>query len=73
MLAIVSPAKKMNFDEIKRPLVYTDPDFFSDTKKLVKSVRKLSHFDIQKLMNLSEPLTELNFNGLKPSNQNSHK
>ena len=65
MLAIVSPAKKMNFDEIKRPLVYTDPDFFSDTKKLVKSVRKLSHFDIQKLMNLSEPLTELNFQRFK--------
>ena len=70
MLAIVSPAKKMNFDEIKRPLVHTDPDFFSDAKKLVKSVRKLSHFDIQKLMNLSEPLTELNVQRFKSFKSN---
>jgi len=65
MLAIVSPAKKMNFDEIKRPVEYTNPDFFSDAKKLIKSARQLSHFDIQKLMNLSEPLTELNFQRFK--------
>ena len=65
MLALVSPAKKMDFEEIKRPLANTDPEFFSDTKKLVKSARKLSQFDIQKLMNLSEPLTELNFQRFK--------
>lgn len=65
MLAIVSPAKKMNFDEIERPLEHSDPDFFSDTKKLIKSARKLSHFDIQKLMSLSDTLTDLNFQRFK--------
>ena len=65
MLAIVSPAKKMDFGELKRTLAHTDPEFFSDTKKLIKSVRKLSQSDIKKLMSLSEPLTELNFQRFK--------
>ncbi len=65
MLAIVSPAKKMDFEELTRPLSVTDPDFFSDTKKLVKSARQLSQSEIQQLMNLSDDLSELNFQRFK--------
>ena len=42
MLALVSPAKKMDFEEIARPTPYTNPEFFSETKKLIKSARQLS-------------------------------
>jgi uncharacterized protein len=65
MLALVSPAKKMDFEDSTRPLPHTDPDFFSDTKKLVKSARQLSQSEIQQLMNLSESLSELNFKRFK--------
>ena len=65
MLALVSPAKKMDFEEIARPTPYTNPEFFSETKKLIKSARQLSQIDIQNLMNLSEPLGELNFKRFK--------
>ena len=47
MLALVSPAKKMNFDEIKRPLVYTDPDIFSAQSE--NTFRKLNLWTAQKV------------------------
>ena len=65
MLALVSPAKKMDFKELNRPLLHTSPDFFSDTTKLVKSAQKLSQLEIQTLMNLSDSLSELNFQRFK--------
>jgi len=65
MLALVSPAKKMDFEELTRPLPHTEPDFFPDTKSLVNSARKLSLADIQRLMNLSDTLSQLNFQRFK--------
>ena len=65
MLALVSPAKKMDFEELARPIPYTNPDFFSETKKLIKSARELSQADIQNLMNLSEPLGKLSYERFK--------
>ena len=65
MLALVSPAKKMDFEELARPMSTTDPDFFSDTKKLIKSARQLSQSDIQQLMKLSDSLSELNYQRFK--------
>ena len=70
MLAIVSPAKKMDFDELSRPLLSTDPDFFSDTKILVKTAQNLSQGQIQQLMSLSDPLAELNFERFKVFKKN---
>ncbi|MGY8998567.1 MAG: peroxide stress protein YaaA [Rhodospirillales bacterium] len=65
MLALVSPAKKMDFKEPARALLHTDPDFFSDTKKLIKAARQLSQSEIQQLMNLSDGLSELSFERFK--------
>jgi len=65
MLALLSPAKKMDFKEIDRPLLHTSPIFFSDTKKLIKSAKKLSQLEIQNLMNLSDSLSDLNFQRFK--------
>lgn len=65
MLALVSPAKKMDFEDLTRPVPHTDPDFFSDTKKLIKSARQLSQSELQQLMRLSDSLSELNYQRFK--------
>jgi uncharacterized protein len=65
MLAVVSPAKKMNFDDLDRPLSATEPAFLPDTKKLVAAARKLSRSDLQNLMKLSDSLADLNFQRFK--------
>jgi hypothetical protein len=65
MLAVVSPAKKMDFEKLSRPLPHTDPDFLGDTRHLVATARKLKKSDIQQLMNLSDDLTDLNYKRFK--------
>ncbi|MBT3559323.1 MAG: peroxide stress protein YaaA [Rhodospirillales bacterium] len=65
MLAVVSPAKKMNFDHLDRRLPSSEPEFLSDTKKLVTAARKLSRSDLQNLMKLSDSLAEVNFQRFK--------
>ncbi len=65
MLALVSPAKKMDFADLGRSLSYTEPDFPSDTRHLVARARKLKKSDIQQLMNLSDDLTDLNYQRFK--------
>lgn len=65
MLAVVSPAKKMNFNDLMRPLSATEPEFLSDTRKLVAAARKLNRSDLQNLMKLSDQLAELNFQRFK--------
>ena len=68
MLVLVSPAKKMDFGQLNSPLSHTSPDFFTDTKKLVKAAQKLSRSEIKKLMNLSDSLSELSFERFKSFN-----
>ena len=61
MLAIVSPAKKLDFSGLPRPLPHSTSDFAEDTRSLVKTARRLSRRKLRKLMNLSKPLAELNY------------
>tara|TARA_B100000315_G_scaffold250997_1_gene284888 strand:- start:342 stop:1127 length:786 start_codon:yes stop_codon:yes gene_type:complete len=65
MLALVSPAKKLDFEDLGRPLSHTEPDFLSDTRHLVARARKLKKSEIQQLMNLSDDLTDLNYKRFK--------
>lgn len=65
MLAIVSPAKKLDFEDLAAPLPYTQPDFLDRAKTLVGVAKKLSRADLSRLMKLSEQLTELNFQRFK--------
>ncbi len=65
MLAIVSPAKKMDFDPLDRSLPMSEPDFLDDTQLLVKSAKKLSKSELQRLMKLSDSLAELNYQRFK--------
>ncbi len=61
MLAIVSPAKKLDFIEMAAPIAHSQPDFLDRSKVLVKAAQKLSRAELSRLMKLSDKLTELNF------------
>ena len=65
MLAIVSPAKKLDFSPLERQLAHSVPEFTDDAVTLVESVRKLSRSELQNLMKLSDALTDLNFQRFK--------
>lgn len=65
MLVVVSPAKKLDFEPLVRPLGYSDPEFPDDTMELVESARKLSKSALQQLMKLSDNLAELNHQRFK--------
>ena len=60
MLILLSPAKTLDFETpapIKR---FSQPDFLSDTEKLVAQLRQLSAQQISSLMKISDKLGELN-------------
>ena len=60
MLAVLSPAKKLNFDPMADGFAESTPAFQGDANTLTKIARKLSVTDLQKLMKISEKLASLN-------------
>ena len=65
MLALVSPAKKLDFTELAAPMAHSQPDFLERSQVLIDAARKLSRADLSRLMKLSDQLTELNFQRFK--------
>lgn len=64
MLAVISPAKKLDFSESwQEPFAkaFSSPAFQADTEVLMETTRALSRSDIARLMNLSESLASLNY------------
>jgi cytoplasmic iron level regulating protein YaaA (DUF328/UPF0246 family) len=59
MLAVISPAKKMNFEPVEG-LGESTPDFVVDANTLAKHARKLSVSDLRAMMKISEDLATLN-------------
>ncbi len=60
MLALLSPAKKLNLDHAFDATVVSQPDFLDDTRELVPVVQQLTAPDLQDLMGISEALATLN-------------
>ncbi len=60
MLAVLSPAKKLNFEPLDEGFAETIPDFQADANRLAKIARKLSVADLRGLMKISEDLASLN-------------
>lgn len=60
MLILISPAKTLDFET--PPIInrFSQPDFLSDTKALVKQLQTLSVQEISSLMKISEKLAKLN-------------
>lgn len=65
MLALVSPAKKLDFTTLVSPIMHSQPDFLDRSQVLIKAARKLNRSDLSRLMKLSDKLTELNFQRFK--------
>ncbi len=60
MLTLLSPAKSLDFSPGGKSLPTSVPRFAHDTEMLMKRCKKLSVRRLRELMNLSEPLAELN-------------
>lgn len=61
MLALISPAKKLDFETDSTFDTHTQPVLLDRAEKLVVKVRQLSRVALARTMNLSDQLTELNY------------
>ena len=55
MLAVISPAKKLNFDTEAPPGKHSQPEFLEQSEVLVEMARGLSRKDLARTMKLSAP------------------
>lgn len=60
MILVISPSKTLDFSGSISDK-YTNPDFLDDSHKLITILRKLKVQDIAELMDLSEKLSQLNW------------
>ena len=60
MIVVISPAKKLDFENASPTKKFTHLKDISMTEKLIKELRKCPPEKISKMMKLSENLTELN-------------
>lgn len=60
MLAVVSPAKKLDFETPAPEMPVTQPVFLDDAVELVEVAQKKTRRDLMNLMHISEDLAELN-------------
>lgn len=65
MLALISPAKKLDFTEPPQRLAASQPRFLREAGDLAGAARKLRRADLQRLMKLSEGLADLTYQRFK--------
>ncbi len=65
MLIVISPAKKLDFENCSPVTEYSDSLYLDKSELLIKDLRKCSALDISSLMKLSDSLTELNLERYK--------
>lgn len=61
MLIVVSPAKSLDYETPVKTKKHSEPPFLNEATQLVNGLRKLSKQDLQKLMSISDKLTEENY------------
>ncbi len=61
MLAIISPAKKLDFESEPHSSNFSQPVFLDKSKILVEKARRLSRADLGRTMKLSDKLSDLNY------------
>ena len=59
MIAVISPAKKLNFNADSPIKAFTQCDFLDESKKLVDKAKDYTFDDIMKLMSVSENIANL--------------
>lgn len=60
MLAIVSPAKTLDFDARQKCVQFTQPRFLDQSQQLIRQLRKLTPAQLAGLMDISDALAQLN-------------
>ncbi|MDP2698004.1 peroxide stress protein YaaA [Thalassospira sp.] len=60
MLAVVSPAKKLDFENAAPEMAVSQPVFLEDAGELIKVARQKTRRDLMNLMGISENLADLN-------------
>jgi cytoplasmic iron level regulating protein YaaA (DUF328/UPF0246 family) len=60
MLAVISPAKTLDFESKPATKKHSLPDFVEDSAMLIKRLRTLPPSEISSLMNISDKLADLN-------------
>lgn len=65
MLAVISPAKKLDFETGPETPKHTQPQFLDDTEVLVEMARGLNRKDLARTMKLSDKLADLNYHRFK--------
>ncbi|MCF6220042.1 MAG: peroxide stress protein YaaA [Robiginitomaculum sp.] len=65
MLAVLSPAKKLDLDPVDYPGVASEPSLSKHTEILARAAKELSVSDLRDLMKLSDNLAELNYQRFK--------
>lgn len=60
MLAIISPAKRLDFESPVGTKKFSTPDFVKESTELIKTLRQFEPAQISSLMKLSDKLGELN-------------
>ena len=60
MLAVISPAKRLNFDPVSHELLETFPVFQKEANSLAATARQLSQSGLRQLMGISTDLAKLN-------------
>ena len=61
MLAVISPAKKLDFETEPRSAEHTLPEFLDQSEILVGCARRLSRAELGRTMKLSDKLADLNY------------
>ncbi len=61
MLAIISPAKKLDFESDPITDAHTQPVMLKDAKVLAKRAKQLTRSDLKSMMGISDNLAELNY------------
>ena len=61
MLAVISPAKTLDYESTCPSHRASQPEFLDDAEELIADLRKCSRPQLQELMGISEKLSDLNF------------
>ena len=70
MLAVVSPAKKLDFGVLERPLECSTPVFQEQANELAQIAKKLTRSDLRQMMKLSDRLANLNYERFQRFSEN---
>ena len=61
MIAVLSPAKKLDYDSPLTTAEYTQPQMMAESEALIKKLKKFSARKIGKMMDISPALSDLNY------------